>query len=125
MIVGIGLDLIEIARFDGELSRGGNDLVEEVLLPAEVAYCRSLHSPSASYAARFAAKEAFFKALGTGLRGRLGWHDVEVVRSPEGAPSLRLGGEAERLASERGVRRVHVSLTHSRTHAASAVILES
>jgi holo-[acyl-carrier protein] synthase len=125
MIVGIGLDLIEIARFEEEISRRGDGLIEEVLLPEEIAYCRSLHVPSASYAARFAAKEAFLKALGRGLGRGLVWHHIEILRSEDGAPTLRLGGEAERLAAERGVRRTHVSLTHSRTHAAAAVILES
>ena len=100
-------------------------LVEEVLRPAELDYCRSMQDPDPFYAARFAAKEALFKALGTGRRGNMSWHDVEVVRSAEGRPSLELSGETRRVVSELGVSRVHVSLTHARTHAAAVVLVES
>ena len=101
MIAGVGIDLIEIARFEKECAARGDALVEEVLAPDELAYCRSMHVPFPFYAARFAAKEAFFKAIGTGLRGKLSWHDLEVCRDDLGKPRLELRGEAASLAERR------------------------
>lgn len=77
-----------------------------------------------SYAARFAAKEAFLKALKTGWRGKITWHDIEVVNGPDGAPSLNITGEAKRILVERGADRVHLSISHTTEHAIAEVILE-
>ena len=118
------MDLIEVSRFEREIRERGDGLLEEVLLPSELAYCRAMHRPHPHYAARFAAKEALLKALGTGKTGPISWHDVEVRRDGSGRPSLALAGETARLAGTMGVRRVHLSLTHSEQYAGAVVALE-
>jgi holo-[acyl-carrier protein] synthase len=124
MIVGVGLDLVPIARLQALLRRRGERALRRLFTPAEAERCRLSKHPPESFAARFAAKEAFFKALGTGW-GRGGeWTDVEVVSAPSGAPSLRISGRAAALAAERGVARVHLSLTHTPDTAAAVVVLE-
>lgn len=125
MIAGIGTDLVSIARVADLLARRGDAALRRFFTPAEVARCMGARAPHESFAARFAAKEAFFKAMGTGwgLGGR--WTEVEVVSAPSGAPSIRLSGRAAELAAERGIGRVHLSLTHSDEVAAAFVVLES
>lgn len=124
MILGIGLDLVEVARFERDVSRHGNGFLEELFSPREIAYCQGMRRPYPFYAARFAAREAFFKALGTGREGSMGWRDVEVHREASGKPFLVLHGETRRVAEGRGVRRVHLSLTHTEEYAAATVVLE-
>lgn len=124
MIMGTGVDLVSVPRIAAFLERWGEVGMRRLFAPGELAYCESLASPFPSLAARFAAKEAFFKALGTGY-GRGGrWVDVEVQRDPLGKPGLRLHGRAARLADEAGVERVHLSLSHTDQHAIAYVILE-
>jgi holo-[acyl-carrier protein] synthase len=124
MIAGIGVDLVSIPRFARLMERRGEAAIVRFFTPAEAERCRSSKSSLESFAARFAAKEAFFKALGTGwgLGGR--WTEVEVVSAPSGAPSLRLTGRAAEAAAERGAVRIHLSLTHTDDTAAAFVILE-
>ena len=105
-----GVDFIEIDRVAGVLNRYGDRFLRRVFTPAEIAYCRG-RAPN--LAARFAAKEAVMKSLGTGFRG-VGWRDVEVVRAPSGAPSPRLHGRARRRAERLGVTEIAISLSHSR-----------
>ncbi len=124
MIVGTGLDLVSVARFERFLLRRGERGLSRIFTPAEVEYCRALPAPMPSFAARFAAKEAFLKALGTGLSG-LCWTDVEVVRAASGEPSLRLQGTAAAAAARRGARAAHLSLSHTSELAGAVVILES
>ena len=124
MIVGLGMDLIEVSRFETELRERGDGMIEAVLLPSEIAYCRTKHRPCQHYAVRFAAKEALFKALGTGLAGEMSWHDVEVLRDERGVPSLALTGETKKVAAKAGVGKIHLSLTHSDEYAAAVVTLE-
>lgn len=124
MIVGVGVDMVSIGRLQGLLERRGERALARLFTAAEVGRCRESRHPPESFAARFAAKEAFFKALGTGW-GRGGdWTDVEVVSAPSGAPSLRLSGTARELAEGRGVRTIHLSLTHLEDTAAAFVVLE-
>src|SRR5215468_2626654 len=92
VIYGIGIDLIEIERMAQAITRTGQRLIERLYTDAEQAYCGQQHPPYPCYAARFAAKEAFLKALGTGLRQRMRWRDIEVCRDDLGKPSLRLYG---------------------------------
>lgn len=92
--------------------------------PAEARHCGASRDPAESYAARFAAKEALFKALGTGWAGGAAWTDVEVVADVRGAPRLLLHGETARVAERRGLRRAHVTLTHTEGVAAAFVVLE-
>jgi holo-[acyl-carrier protein] synthase len=124
MIVGLGLDVVETARIARMLAEHGHRFRERVFTAAELEECRERHDEAQALAARFAAKEACLKALGTGWRRGSGLRDVEVVRADGGAPTIRLAGGAATRASERGVRTVHVSLTHERGLAAAAVILE-
>lgn len=124
MIIGVGTDLVEVKRVAELLERHGERARSKLFTAAELARCEASARPSESLAGRFAAKEAFFKALGTGWGRGGAWHEVEVVSSPHGAPSLRLSGTAGRLAGERGVRAIHLSVTHTAELAAAYVVLE-
>lgn len=124
MIIGLGIDVIQIARFRKETARSGDDFLVQILSPTELAYGATMHHPAPHHAARFAAKEALFKALGTGKRGAMTWHDVEVIHDDAGGPRILLRGETARAARERGVTRIHVSLTHEEEFAAAVVALE-
>lgn len=124
MIAGVGVDLVSIPRFAELLERRGDAALTRFFTAGEAERCRASRSTAESFAGRFAAKEAFFKALGTGwgLGGR--WTEVEVVSAPTGAPSLRLTGRAAEAAAERGVSRIHLSITHMDETAAAFVVLE-
>lgn len=124
VIAGIGVDLVSIPRFARLMQRRGDAAVARFFTAGEAERCRASKSALESFAGRFAAKEAFFKALGTGwgLGGR--WTEVEVVSDPSGAPSLRLSGRAAEAAAERGARRIHLSITHTQDTAAAFVVLE-
>ena len=124
MIVGVGMDLVQVRRVDALLERKGERALARLFTPAEAARCRGGRSPRESFAARFAAKEAFFKALGTGWGRGGAWTEVEVVSAPSGAPSIRLHGAAAAAAGAAGVTRVHLSLTHTGDVAAACVVLE-
>ena len=124
MIYGIGIDLIEIERMQRAITRTGVRLIERLYTDVEQAYCGTQHPPYACYAARFAAKEAFVKALGTGLRQRMRWRDMEVWRDDLGKPSLRLYGYLYERCMAEDIRHIHLSLSHSATCAIAQVILE-
>jgi holo-[acyl-carrier protein] synthase len=113
-IVGLGVDICEIARMERAISRHPT-LRDRVFTPEEIAYCDSKARPAESYAGRFAAREATIKALG-GYRGRR-WQDISVTRHPSGAPSVRLDGNAKRRADELGVTEVLITFTHEKTSA--------
>ncbi len=125
MITGIGNDIVEVSRVEGESARNGPEFLQEVFTPAEIEYCERRRRRYESYAARFAAKEAFLKALGTGGRDGITWQDIEIVRDGRGRPEVALRGRAKELADERGVTGVHVSLSHSRELAVAVVVLEA
>jgi holo-[acyl-carrier protein] synthase len=124
VIVSIGIDIIEIGRVREVLARTPR-FRDRVFTERERAYCDS-RGPAAAqhYAARFAAKEAAFKALGTGWRDGIGWHDAEVVSQESGAPSLVLGGHALTVFNQLGATRAHLSLSHTSEHAVAQVIFE-
>jgi holo-[acyl-carrier protein] synthase len=124
MIVGSGVDLIEIARIEETLARYGDRFCQRIYLPGEIRYCRSKKNEAESFAARFAAKEAAAKALGTGIQHGVAWRDIEVVRTPSGRPTLLFHGCAAAIARKLGVRNAVISLTHSRTLALAQVVLE-
>lgn len=124
MIYGIGIDLIEIERMQRAITRTGARLIERLYTDVEQAYCGTQSSSYACYAARFAAKEAFLKALGTGLRQHMRWRDMEVWRDDLGKPSLRLYGYLHERCSAADIRHIHLSLSHSATCAIAQVILE-
>jgi holo-[acyl-carrier protein] synthase len=123
-VLGIGLDLVEVGRFEGVLSRQGERFIKRVFTEAEQRYCGTKKEPAMFYAARFAAKEAVAKAFGTGIGSALGWLDIEVAHGPTGAPVVRLSGKGAELALQRGVREVLISLTHTSVSAAASVILQ-
>jgi holo-[acyl-carrier protein] synthase len=125
MNIGIGIDLIQNDRIADSLARFGDRFRQRIFTEAETAYCESCARPELHFAARFAAKEAAFKALGTGWSGGVRWKDVEVLRLPSGQPELRLHGVALERASALGARRFQVSLTHDHTVSAAVVVLES
>lgn len=125
MILGIGTDLVEVARVASMMERHGGRALDRIFTPAEAAHCRAAGRPAESFAARFAAKEAFFKALGTGWSEGMGWTDVEVVSLESGAPTLRLHGAARERAEAMGATRAHVSLTHTAEVAGAFVVLET
>jgi holo-[acyl-carrier protein] synthase len=106
------------------LARRGERFRNRVFTEGEIAYCEGCASRLESYAARFAAKEAAMKALGTGWGGGVGWRDIEVVRADTGAPSIKLRGRALERMREMGAQKIHLSLTHSRDVAAAQIILE-
>ena len=124
MIIAIGIDIIEIARVEEVFSRQGERFRERVFTEGEVDYCERRALRMSSYAARFAAKEAAMKALGTGWSDGVRWRDIEVVRGEKGAPALHLHGRALERLHEIGARRAHLSLTHSEQIAMAEVILE-
>jgi holo-[acyl-carrier protein] synthase len=118
-VIGLGIDAVDIDRFRTVLARRPN-MAERLFTEGERAYAAKLADPAPSLAARFAAKEAVMKALGVGI-GAFAFTDVEVVRAPSGQPSLSVRGGAAALAGRRGVRRWHVSLTHTSTLAEAVV----
>ena len=125
MIVGTGVDLCEVDRIKTAiLSKHGDRLRKRVFTELEIAYAESKASRFERYAARFAAKEAGMKALGTGWRGGIGWRDLEVANLPTGRPTLRLHGRAAEIAAGLGVTDVALSITHTAGQALAMVILE-
>lgn len=125
MILGTGIDIIEVSRVATATERFGDRFLNRILLPAEIAYCRTHTRPAPHIAARFAAKEAISKAFGTGIGGQLGWHDLEIGRHPSGAPFVRLHGKGVDLLAANRASRIHVSLSHTEAYAAAVAILEA
>src|SRR5262245_45638822 len=124
MIIAIGIDIVEISRIEEKLSRGNVRFRDRLFTAAEIAYCEGRASRFASYAARFAAKEAAMKALGTGWAEGVAWQEIEVLNDEAGAPSLKLSGCALERFNRLGARRAHLSLSHSRDTAIAQVIFE-
>jgi holo-[acyl-carrier protein] synthase len=124
MIVGIGLDVTEIDRIEQAIGRHGDAFKRRVYTEAERAYCESHRVSAERFAGRFAAKEAGMKALGTGWRGGVTWHDFEVVRERSGKPTLRLTGVALTLAEKKGVKNIVMTITHSGNLALAQVVFE-
>jgi len=123
-IVGHGIDLTEVARIEAMLAEHGERFLDRCFTPREVADAGDGPRRVEHLAARFAAKEAALKALGTGWAQGVGWTDVAVEREASGAPRLVVTGVAARIAAERAIARWHVSLTHTRDHAVASVIAE-
>jgi holo-[acyl-carrier protein] synthase len=125
MIVGTGVDITETARIEQALERHGGRFSKRIYTPGEIQYCEQFKNKAERYAARFAAKEAAFKALGTGWRNGVRWLDVEVTHQPSGKPELALTGRAGEIARALGVTRAAVSLSHSGHYVVAQVIFES
>jgi holo-[acyl-carrier protein] synthase len=125
MVLGLGTDLIETRRVQESIDRFGERFLERIFTAGEIAYCqRKKKNAAESFAARFAAKEAGAKALGTGISRGVSWKEFEVRRAASGQPSLHLSGRAAELAELLGVKKVQLSLTHSRELAIAVVVVE-
>jgi holo-[acyl-carrier protein] synthase len=124
MIVGSGIDLAEIGRIQQSMDRHGSRFLNRVYTAAEQAYCLSKRNAAESLAARFAAKEAGAKALGTGISYGVNWLEIEVVREASGRPTLRFHGRAAQIAASLGATRAALSITHTSTLAMASVVLE-
>lgn len=121
-IYGIGIDVVEVARIASAIERHGELFLSKLFTTAERTYCAAQKKPELHYAARFAAKEAVSKALGTGIGGQAGWLDLEITRDPSGAPKLLLQGAAEAFTRLQGITDIQISLTHAREYAAANAI---
>jgi holo-[acyl-carrier protein] synthase len=122
-LLGHGIDIVETARIRRLIDEHGAHFLDRVFTAAEQAYCNASRKRSLEhFAGRFAAKEAVLKVLGTGWRGGIAWTDIEVVKEPSGQPQIRLTGECARIASERGISRWHISISHIETHATASAI---
>lgn len=124
MILGIGIDIIEVARIASSFEQFGERFVNRILLPDEIAYCLTHKHPAPFLAARFAAKEAISKAFGTGIGGTLGWQDMEIRRKESGEPFVVLHGKGEKLFESRGSKQLLVSLSHTEHYAAATAVLD-
>jgi holo-[acyl-carrier protein] synthase len=125
MILGTGIDIIEVARIAASYEKFGERFVHRILLPDEIAYCLTHRRPAPFLAVRFAAKEAVSKAFGTGIGAQLGWQEVEIRRKESGEPFVVLHGKGQELFESRGARKLHVSLSHTEHYAAATAILEA
>ncbi len=124
-VIGVGIDLVETKRIEDSVSRFGERFLRRVFTESEQRYAMRKRRPAESLAARFAAKEAAAKALGTGISRGVGWLDIEVTRAPGQAPQLVLRGRALDWAARLGVRRASLALSHTEHYATAIVILES
>jgi holo-[acyl-carrier protein] synthase len=122
MISGLGIDLVEIERIERSLARHGAGFVQRVFTPLEISYCSAMQQPAAFYAARFAAKEAVAKALGTGIGAACGWLDIEVRRKASGEPFVVLHGAGQATAERLGISTILLSLSHTEHYAVAQAI---
>lgn len=123
-VIGLGIDMIEVARIEHSLERFGTRFMQRVFTEGEIGYCQSMKYPARHFAARFAAKEALSKAFGTGIGKAMGWRDIDVQKKESGEPFVVLRGGAESLARERTVKSVLISLSHTDHHAVAVITLE-
>lgn len=124
MILGVGIDIIDIPRVKSIVEEYGDGFFSKLFTQNEIEYCNSKKNPEINFGARFAAKEALLKALGTGLRGEIQWKEIEVIHDNMGKPTINLNGHAADSAHELGVARVNLSLSHTKKYAVAVVILE-
>src|SRR5882757_4971016 len=124
MIVGTGIDIAEVPRIAQALARHGERFLHRVFTEGEIRYCDSKANRVERYAARFAAKEAAMKALGTGWNHGVRWRDIEVYRKPGSRPTIRFQGKAAEFAAQLGATNIALSITHTEEQAMAQVILE-
>jgi holo-[acyl-carrier protein] synthase len=120
-IFGVGIDLVKVSRVREALERFPDRFRSRVFTPSEVTFCEGLADKYPSYAGRFAAKEAFSKALGTGLRGAIGWNEIDVLDNEKTRPTIKVTGRAEKILAG---RRVHLSISHLPDYATAIVVIE-
>jgi len=124
MIVGVGVDIVEVPRIRSAIERRGERFLRRAFTPDEQAYCLRSQCPERRFAARFAAKEAVMKALGKGWTQGMRFHEIETTRNVDGQPGVRLRGSTAARAEELGVRAIHVSMTHGLEIALAYVVAE-
>lgn len=124
MILGVGIDIIEVARIESSYAKFGERFLNRILRPNEIQYCLSHRMPGPFLAARFAAKEAISKAFGTGIGAQLAWQDMEVGRKESGEPFTILHGKGQELMDSRRGTGLRISLSHTQTYATAIAILE-
>jgi holo-[acyl-carrier protein] synthase len=124
MIYGIGVDIVKIERFERALERWGHRLRERVFTPQELSICQSKAYPGRHFALRFAAKEAFLKALGIGMFQGVAWNEIEIVNDPLGRPRMNLEGAAQRICQAKGIQGIFVSISHEQDYGVAEVVLE-
>ncbi len=124
MIFGVGIDCIEVARMAANVA-GESAFAAKVFTVRERAYCMARHDPAQHFAARFAAKEAVFKALGTGWSGGMAWQEIEIVHDEGGRPRVEVSGAVAEYVARHGITRIHVSLTHTREVACAFAVAET
>jgi len=123
MIIGTGIDIVEISRIKNAAKKWQKNFLSKIFTDKELEYSNEKTSSYQHLAARFAAKEAVLKALGSGLTSRMEWRDIEVWNEKSGKPNVRLTGEVERVSQSRGVKNIIISMSHTRTYAVASVIL--
>ncbi len=124
VIYGIGIDLVKVKRIEGAIQRWGERFQRKVFTAGEIDYCLRKRDPSPNFAGRFAAKEAFVKALGLGIRRGVHWKDVEVQRGSLGKPILRVSGRALEICQQEKIEGLYLSLTHDHEYSSAMVVLE-
>jgi len=124
MIYGIGVDIVKIERFERALERWGDRLRERVFTPQELLVCHNKAHPGRHLALRFAAKEAFLKALGIGMFQGVAWNEIEIINNPLGRPYMKVRGAAERICREKGIHEIFVSISHEQEYGVAHVLLE-
>jgi holo-[acyl-carrier protein] synthase len=122
MIVGIGTDIVEIDRIRSMLERHGTHFSERCFTPAELAWADKQRDAAPRFAGRWAAKEAVVKALGTGFIEGMTFHDIEVLPLHTGQPTVRLSGRAAEIATQLGIQRIHITISHARNYATATAI---
>jgi holo-[acyl-carrier protein] synthase len=124
MIYGVGIDLVNIPRMAGVIARWGDRFTERVFSPHEIEACTRRARPASAYAIRFAAKEAFSKAMGMGMKGGLSWREIEVFNDPKGKPGLRIHGRSLDICVKKGIGPIHLSLSDEGDYGSAVVVLE-
>lgn len=124
MIVGTGIDIVNIHRIERVMTRWGKSFLDRVYTEREISLCQQKHNPSQCFAIRFAAKEAFLKALGVGLRNGIQWRDIEIENDPMGKPFLSLHGRVKEILQTYRIERTLITLSHDYSYAVAHVILE-
>ena len=124
MIAGMGVDIIEIERIENEIQQHGESFTTRVFTPEEIKYCETKMHRAQHYAARFAVKEAVFKALGTGWQKGVSWKDAVITNDDLGKPEVQLYGRAKELADKMGMNELLVSISHSLHYAVAVVIIQ-
>ncbi|HEY1770698.1 MAG TPA: holo-ACP synthase [Chthoniobacterales bacterium] len=124
-ILGIGIDVVDCDRIENSIERFGDRFLQRVFTAGEIVYSKSMKFPARHFAARFAAKEALSKAFGTGIGRSMGWRDLDVQKKESGEPFVVLGGGAEKMANERGVGKIWISLSHTDHVGMATIVLEA